>query len=143
MSRTITDYVNQQGITAKITTDRGMQIDESQKSTYSPNGWEHHAYRVRLNRPDGTRTPTFDWMQGAALTESPEDQPDRILDNLISEAWSYMEARSFEEWAADFGYDTDSRKAEKAYRECGKVAEWLDKFLGGDLEEVATEYERL
>jgi hypothetical protein len=39
----------------------------------------------------------------------------------------------FEEWAADLGYDPDSRKAEKLFKTCEKQAGRLRSFLGDDL----------
>lgn len=36
----------------------------------------------------------------------------------------------FEQWAADFGYDTDSRKAEKIYQECLRGALKLRAAIG-------------
>lgn len=43
--------------------------------------------------------------------------------------------RSFEEWASDFGYDTDSRQAEKIYRACQDIeSAWKRAFSAADLE---------
>jgi hypothetical protein len=132
---TMTAYVEHWQIDAEVVKDRGAQIED---------GWEHHSYRVQLrNGLTGAVTPAFDWKQGYAIEDSPEDRPDAILDALVSDAWSYETADSFEDFAAEFGYDEDSRKAEKIYNACGEVAAWLDEFLGGDLELVATTIDRL
>jgi len=40
--------------------------------------------------------------------------------------------QTFEDWASDFGYDTDSRKAEKIYRACQDNALRLKKILSTD-----------
>lgn len=40
---------------------------------------------------------------------------------------------SFEEWAREFGYDEDSRKAEKTYQACRAIALKLRQILGGEL----------
>ena len=53
-----------------------------------------------------------------------------ILDCLASDAASYDNARSFEDWASEFGYDEDSRKAERIFKACGKQAIKLKRFLG-------------
>ena len=53
-----------------------------------------------------------------------------VLDCLASDAASYDQSRDFDEWASDFGYDTDSRKAEKTYRVCGEQSKELRHFLG-------------
>ena len=41
-----------------------------------------------------------------------------------------LQHRSFEDWAADFGYDADSRKAENIYRSCMQIALQLLNGLG-------------
>jgi hypothetical protein len=39
---------------------------------------------------------------------------------------------SFEEWASDFGYDTDSRSAEATYNACKREADDLADLLETD-----------
>lgn len=58
-----------------------------------------------------------------------------VLDCLASDSSSIENARSFEDWANDFGYDTDSRKAEKTFKTCEHQAKRLKNFLGDDLYE--------
>ena len=43
-----------------------------------------------------------------------------------------LNAGTFEEWAGDFGYDLDSRNAEKIYRACLDNALKLRAMLGND-----------
>ena len=43
---------------------------------------------------------------------------------------SVLDESSFESWAASFGYDSDSRKAEKIYRDCLEIALKLRNALG-------------
>lgn len=42
-------------------------------------------------------------------------------------------SESFEYFCSEFGYDTDSRKAEKIYRKCKKQLEKLNKIYDGDI----------
>jgi len=44
-----------------------------------------------------------------------------------------LDAGTFEEWASNFGYDTDSRKAEAIYRACLEIALKLRNGLGEDV----------
>lgn len=53
-----------------------------------------------------------------------------VLDCLALDAAGFDDARDFEDWAAEFGYDTDSRKAEAVYRLCGEQAKELRHVLG-------------
>ncbi len=50
---------------------------------------------------------------------------DDLLENLLSDAGAAE--MSFEDWAGDVGYDTDSIKALETYRECQKIAGKLRK----------------
>lgn len=58
-------------------------------------------------------------------------EPDAI-DVLASLAMDsdVLDAGGFEDWAGDFGYDTDSRKAEAIYRVCLEIALKLRAALG-------------
>lgn len=61
-----------------------------------------------------------------------EPEAAEVLDCLASDA-SSVDQESFEEWCSSFGYDTDSRKAEKTYKACQHGAKRLKAFLGDDL----------
>lgn len=68
--------------------------------------------------------------QGAALTDEPTLP--RVLDCLAMDAASIENARDFEAWAAEFGYDTDSRKAERIFNICTEQAGELRELLGAE-----------
>ena len=48
--------------------------------------------------------------------------------------------QDFEDWAADFGYDSDSRSAEKMYNDCVKIGRKMRKLFGGNLEALRKEF---
>lgn len=52
-----------------------------------------------------------------------------VLYSLVMDA-DVLDASSFEEWASNLGYDTDSRKAETIYRACLDIALKLRNALG-------------
>jgi len=56
----------------------------------------------------------------------------------VSDAQSVDDARDFEDWCAELGYDTDSRKAERTFRACQRIAERLRQFLGDAYDEAGT-----
>lgn len=66
-----------------------------------------------------------------------------VLHSLASEA-EVLDRSSFEEWASELGYDTDSRKAEGVYRACLEIALKLRNALGEDglkkLQEACQDY---
>jgi uncharacterized protein YodC (DUF2158 family) len=54
-----------------------------------------------------------------------------VLHSLASDA-DVIDSGTFEEWAGNLGYDTDSRKAEGIYRACLDIALKLRNALGED-----------
>lgn len=96
--------------------------------------WECNEWKVIL-KYNGRRM-TIPYFTGMAI-----DKPklDDVLYSLLldSTAIEY----SFDEWCGEFGYDTDSRKAEKLYKECLKVSEKFHKLLGEEYEYFQQKYE--
>ena len=54
-----------------------------------------------------------------------------VLYSLILDS-DVLNHANFESWASDFGYDTDSRKAEETYKACLDIALQLKVILGGE-----------
>jgi hypothetical protein len=110
--------IEQDGITAEATmTDAPKWAEDRRDSNW---------YRVTLAY-DG-RQITVPFGMGPALTEEPG--ADDVLNCLASDAAGYENARSFEEWASEYGYDTDSRKAEQTYKQVEAQTAKLRVFLG-------------
>ena len=65
-----------------------------------------------------------------------------VLDCVASDAYA-LNYDSFEEWANEFGYDTDSRKAERTYHACIENGKQLREMLGRKLFTELLECERL
>lgn len=53
-----------------------------------------------------------------------------VLDCLASDAAGFENAGSFEDWCGEYGYDSDSRKAERTYKVVERQAAKLNRFLG-------------
>lgn len=67
--------------------------------------------------------------QGSAHTKPPTAED--VLDCLASDAAGMENARgSFEDWCAEYGYDTDSRKAYATFQTVCRQASELKVFLG-------------
>lgn len=56
---------------------------------------------------------------------------DEVLDSLAVDCSG--ELSNFEDWCSDYGYDTDSRKAEATFKACQSISNRLMKFLGKEL----------
>ncbi len=110
-------------VTAKVEALDGPVRDED--------GWEHYPYRVKLSYQGRSMTTPF--KTGTGWTEEPTASD--VLGSLLSDASGIDNARGdFEMWAAEYGYNTDSRKAEKIFRQCKSQTEKLAKLLGEDYE---------
>jgi hypothetical protein len=88
----------------------------------------HNNYKCRITA--GRRGFTLYFSQGYGIQGDPTIE--RVLDSLASDAADYENAQSFEDWASNYGYDTDSRKAEKIYRAVKRQAEQLKRTIGGE-----------
>jgi len=72
------------------------------------------------------RRLTVPFSMGMAPGSAPE--VDAVLDCLAMESMG-AEGVTFEAWAWEYGYDTDSRKAEKVYKACAASARKLKRLL--------------
>ncbi len=61
-----------------------------------------------------------------------------VLYSLIMDS-DVLNHDSFESWAGDFGYDIDSRKAEKTYHDCLAIALKLKGIIGNEAMEKLRE----
>lgn len=68
---------------------------------------------------------------GRNQTNNTAIRPDaaNVLYSLVMDS-SVLDAGSFEEWAGEYGYDTDSRKAESIYHACLAIALKLRNGIG-------------
>jgi hypothetical protein len=106
---------------------------ESEYAEANPNmgdeKWQANHYKVILKRK-GKQLTTF-FSMGLAHTQEPTAED--VLNSLASDAAGIENARSFEDWCNHYGYDTDSRRAEKTFNVCERQAEKLKSFLGEEL----------
>src|SRR5947209_1286815 len=79
--------------------------------------WQRKAHDHRVTLTYKRRRYSFDWWQGQAVTDKPTAA--ECLEALLSEASA--DEQTFEEWAGELGYDTDSRKAERTHHDCQRV----------------------
>jgi hypothetical protein len=57
-----------------------------------------------------------------------------VMHYLCSDAAGFDNASGFEDWCSEYGYETDSRKAEATYRQIERQAKRLRQFLGDEYE---------
>lgn len=83
-------------------------------------------FHCRISRE--TRSFSFYFSQGSAHTEDPTLAD--VLDRMASDSSGFDSSQSFEEWAKEYGYDADSRKAEKTFRAVRRQSDQLKRVLG-------------
>jgi hypothetical protein len=91
----------------------------------SATNWEqpHYLYRVKLAR--GRKSYTCDFRTGMGWTTEPTIAD--LVSSLMLDA-SCGEI-SFEDFCSDFGYDSDSRSAERTHRACKRTHEALSRLM--------------
>jgi hypothetical protein len=70
-------------------------------------------------------------LAAACAVAQPAPELEEVLYSLVMDS-SVLDAGTFEEWADDYGYDTDSRKAEATYRGCLENALTLRAMIGDE-----------
>ena len=113
-------------ITSTITYGNTVPYDER-------DDWQRkaHPYTVEL-RYQG-RKYTFPYWTGPGWDRDPTTCD--AAGSILMDASSYENARGFEDWAADLGYDTDSRTAERVYRAVERAHANVKRLLGPDFRE--------
>ncbi len=92
--------------------------------------WQKKSHDCRVTLRYRGRQYSVDFFMGQACTDEPDAAG--VLDCLLSDA--QLGTETFEEFCANLGYDTDSRKAERMYKACEKTETKLRQFLGDDYE---------
>ncbi len=85
-------------------------------------------YKIRITQY--RRGFTLYFSQGSGHKKPPTLTD--VLTCIADDAASFENAPSFEDWASEYGYDTDSRKAEKIYRTVKRQSEQLKRTIGVD-----------
>lgn len=124
---TATEYAEERGVQFDWTAD-GYARDD--------NGWEHQRLTVTITVPPrvpaeyahvfGPTAHSFTWRQGLGIESDPD--VGSVLYTLVSDAYAGEE--SFDDFCANYGLDTDSRKAHKTWKKCRKTADKLVDLFG-------------
>ncbi len=107
-----------------------MTVDYADSNPNMPadDKWMATAHHYKCVLRCGKHRMTVPFSQGSAHTSEP-DVAD-VLDCLASDASGVVNAQDFEDWCMEYGYDTDSRKAERTYNVCKMQARKLQELVG-------------
>lgn len=88
-------------------------------------------------------SPNFGSVMPRSGNKKIEPDLESVLYSLIMDG-DALDYRGFEDWAENFGYDPDSREAEKTYKACMDIALQMRNGLGekllSELKEAFTDY---
>ncbi len=92
--------------------------------------WQKNAHPYRCTLKYQGRQYSFDFFMGQAHTDEPTAAG--TLDCLLSDAQGGE--MDFSEFCREFGYDKDSRRAEKIHKACQKTTEGIKRLFGDNYE---------
>lgn len=105
-----------------------------------PDWGEHYLWQVTLRRTEETDDWGNEWRIHTEFhtgTEFGEPTVVDVMSCVISDALSFDNNPTFEDFAAEFGYDSDSRRAEGIYNACREMSVQVHNFLGPLFDEYA------
>ena len=116
---TLTDKVNELGITAKVTPLKFYGTKPNAK-------WAKQGWRITLKYQG--RTMGFNFYGGGAV-QTPE--ADDGVWCMALESYGVRD-NNFNEWAQEFGYSADSRQAFATYQKIKRNAERFNDFIASE-----------
>ena len=106
-------------------------IDQSHFPNDDTDKLFHNVYKVTVSY-NGKKT-SFKFYDSAHNTDMGiEPSKESLLETIVSD-YNYTDYTTFEEFCGEFGYDKDSRKAEKIFKACLKQAEKIQKVIPFDV----------
>jgi hypothetical protein len=121
-SRTLADFLAERPTAVKFR-------QTGTPTLVTEDGWQHYKMTLRLIH-DGREIVT-PWRQGTAHGPTIPDVAD-VVQSLAQDARGTRVVNGFEEWAGEYGYDTDSRSAERTYEACVSTVGQLWNRYGVD-----------
>ena len=112
--------------------DDGLTAEISYGAPFQDDWPDAHPYTVTLHYQQ--RAMTVPFYTGPAWDREPK--LDDVMECLRSDALGVINTSSFEDWADELGFDTDSRRAERTYRQVQRQTDELRQLLGDDFEQI-------
>ena len=133
MPITVQEFVDKHEIT--------MTCERINRRSGIGDGWDASASHWRCKLLRNQLDMNTEYSMGSAHKNAPLLVD--VLDCIAMDSAGIENARGFEDWCGEYGYDTDSRKAERIYNACLSQYEQLTYWLGSELaQELMFETER-
>ena len=114
------------------------------KDTITTDKWQHNRWAFTFapkDKDDKRSGVTLPFMTGMSIQGTPKAS--EVIACAARDGMSTVGV-SFEDWASEFGYDTDSRKAETIFKDCEGLLFKLQNLLTqDDIEHLAALSSRL
>jgi hypothetical protein len=124
---TIQEFIGKYGIAigySRVSANPNMANDQWAKEA------SHYLVSLSIMREGTPFCMTVPYNMGKAHKDGPT--PADVLSALALDALGVHGGREFEDWAQEYGYDADSRKAETTFETVCKQAQELQRFLGDE-----------
>lgn len=108
-NESIADFIARTGLTME-----SQRIESRSDGVNWDRGTDNRSSHWRATLHRGDESMTLEYSMGPAHLNGPEIAD--VLDCIASDVAGIENASSFEDWAADYGYDPDSRKAFATYQ---------------------------
>lgn len=132
MKTTITTKQGTFTISSSFTGNKLAPWDEKKQN------YNHHSISVRHN---GGRLKFDFWGSMVSPQISSESDLQHAFYCFLSDAISAKEG--FESFCSEFGYDNDSRKAERIYKACERSLSKLERIYSGDVYNLINEVQEI
>ena len=114
---------------------RMKECNKIHQSPYMPDFKGDH-WEVILHRPGKGVSEFVTYFSKGIGHKGKKPTVSEVLDCIASDAAGYENSKNFENWATDYGYDPDSRRAETIYHNVKAVSLNLKNFLGKEAYET-------
>lgn len=95
----------------------------------------YNNHRITVTGPTGEKCSFEFWASIIHPEIETQQQVIEAFQCFVSDATSGLQ--DFEEFCSEFGYDTDSRSAERTHKACQRAAAKLSRVYSGDVYDLA------
>lgn len=119
------DFAKKYGVTLKI-------LGCEYKKYFDGDDQPRYVFKLKLSRKVDGKTVSYTFEFGQSIVNGSEEPT--IYDVIV--CMTKYDPETFEDFCMTYGYDTDSRKAEKVYRAVCKEWKAIEKLFGDCMEEL-------
>ena len=116
-----------------MTTQAKVKMTFKRGTAVAKSDWQKTATNYSVTLRFEGRQMTVQWWAGSLAGEPKVED---VVYALCADSCGVEYSKGFEDWAANYGYDVDSREVERTYKACVAQTKRLKKFLGNDFDGI-------